>query len=94
MYAKRMITQQISEIIDAIHNYEISESFIFDISDKILPQIEKRKNQPMNVIYPVLFINTIHDSVHDNDIIRKFLTYVIPGSMLKRKMNYKCQKIS
>lgn len=40
MYAKGMTTKQISETIEDIYGFEASESFISDVTDKILPQIE------------------------------------------------------
>lgn len=35
-----MTTKQISETIEDIYGFETSESFISDVTDKILPQIE------------------------------------------------------
>ena len=40
MYAKGMTTRQISETIEDIYGFETSESFISDVTDKILPQID------------------------------------------------------
>ena len=40
MYAKGMTTRQISEQIEDIYRFEVSESFVSDVT-KILPQIEK-----------------------------------------------------
>ena len=37
MYAKGMTTRQISETIEDIYGFETSESFISDVTDKILP---------------------------------------------------------
>ena len=39
LYAKGMTTRQISETIEDIYGFETSESFISDVTDKILPQI-------------------------------------------------------
>lgn len=39
MYAKGMTTRQISETIEDIYGFETSESFISDVTDKILPQM-------------------------------------------------------
>ena len=39
MYAKGMTTRQISETIEDIYGFETSESFISDVTDKILLQI-------------------------------------------------------
>ena len=38
MYAKGMTTRQISETIEDIYGFETSESFISDVTDKILPR--------------------------------------------------------
>lgn len=40
MYAKGTTTRQISETLEDIYGFETSEGFIFDVTDKILPQIE------------------------------------------------------
>lgn len=62
MYAKGMTTRQISDIIEDIYGFEISESFISDVTDKLLPQIEDWQNCPLEAVYPVLYIDTIHNS--------------------------------
>ena len=40
MYAKGMTTRQISETIEDIYGFDVSEGFISDVTDKLLPQIE------------------------------------------------------
>lgn len=79
MYAKGMTTRQISETIEDIYGFETSESFISDVTDKILPQIEDWQNRPLNEVYPILYIDAIHYSVRDNGVIRKLAAYVILG---------------
>ena len=79
MYAKGMTTRQISETIEDIYGFEASESFIFDVTDKILPQIEDWQNRPLDEVYPILYIDAIHYSVRDNGVIRKLAAYVILG---------------
>lgn len=39
MYAKNMTTRQISETLEDIYGFEVSEGFISDVTDKIMPQI-------------------------------------------------------
>ena len=79
MYAKGMTTRQISETLEDIYGFEATESFISDVTDKILPQIEDWQKRPLSEIYPVLYIDAIHYSVRDNGIIRKLAAYVILG---------------
>ena len=79
MYAKGMTTRQISETIEDIYGFETSEGFIYDVTDKIMPQIEDWQNRPLDEIYPILYIDAIHYSVRDNGVIRKLAAYVILG---------------
>ena len=79
MYAKGMTTRQISDTIQDIYGFETSESFISDVTDKLLPQIEEWQNRPLDETYPILYIDAIHYSVRDNGVIRKLAAYVILG---------------
>ena len=85
MYAKGMTTRQISETLMDIYGFEASESFISDVTDKLLPQIEEWQNRPLDEIYPVLFIDASHYSVRDTGVIRKMAAYVILGITMEGK---------
>ena len=79
MYAKGMTTRQISETIEDIYGFEVSEGRVSDITDRLLPQIEEWQNRPLSDVYPVVFIDAIHFSVRDDGIIRKLAAYVVLG---------------
>lgn len=79
MYAKGLTTRQISDTLMDIYGFEVSEGFISDVTDKILPQIEEWQNRPLNSVYPIVFIDAIHYSVRDNGIICKMAAYVTLG---------------
>ena len=79
MYARGLTTRQISEQIEEIYGFECSESFISDVTDKVLQDIEDWQNRPLDEIYPILFIDAVHFSVRDDNIIRKLAAYVIMG---------------
>jgi transposase-like protein len=79
MYAKGMTTRQISEQIEEIYGFEVSEGFVSDVTDKLLPRIEEWQGRPLSAIYPIVFIDAIHFSVRDNGIIRKLASYTILG---------------
>ena len=85
MYAKGLTTRQISDTLVDIYGFEASESFISDVTDKIIPQIEEWQKRPLDSIYPVIFIDAIHYSVRDNGVIRKLAAYVMPGIRLEGK---------
>ena len=52
MYAKGMTTRQISEQIEDIYGFEVSEGLVSDITDKLLPKIEEWQQRPLFNIYP------------------------------------------
>ena len=79
MYAKGMTTRQISDTIEDIYGFDVSEGFISDVTDKILPKIEEWQNRPLDEVYPVIYIDAIHYSVRDNGVIVKKAAYVMLG---------------
>ena len=79
MYAKGMTTRQISDTLEEIYGFEVSEGFISDVTDKILPEIEEWQNRPLDEVYPIVYIDAIHYSVRDEGIIRKLAAYVMLG---------------
>lgn len=79
MYAKGMTTRQISETIEDIYGFEVSESMVSSITDKLLPQIEEWQNKPLSSVYPIVFIDAIHFSVREDGIVRKLAAYIVLG---------------
>lgn len=79
MYAKGLSTRQISEQVEDIYGFEISEGFVSDVTDKLLPQIEEWQHRPLDSVYPIVFIDAVHFSVRENNIIKKRAAYVILG---------------
>lgn len=57
MYAKGLTTRQISEQIEDIYGFEVSEGMVSDITDKLLPEIDAWKKRPLSSIYPIVFID-------------------------------------
>lgn len=79
MYAKGMTTRQISETIEDIYGFEVSEGMVSDITDKLLPKIEDWQNRPLSAVYPIVFIDAVHFSVREDGVIRKLAAYVVLG---------------
>lgn len=79
MYAKGMTTQQISETIEDIYGFEVSEGMVSNITDRLLPQIEEWQNRPLASLYLIVFIDAVHFSVSDEGVIKKLAAYVVLG---------------
>ncbi|MEL3900380.1 IS256 family transposase [Treponema phagedenis] len=85
MYARGLTTRQISEQIEEIYGFECSESFISDVTDKILQEIDDWQKRPLDEIYPIVVIDAVHFSVREDNRIRKLAAYVILGYSLAGK---------
>lgn len=79
MYARGLTTNQISEQIEDIYGFEVSQSFVSNVTNKILPDIMEWQNRPLSTLYPIVFIDAVHFSVRDDKIIRKLAAYVVLG---------------
>ena len=79
MYAKGLTTRQISDQIKEIYEFEVSEDMVSDITSKLLPEIEEWQQRPLSSIYPIIFIDAVHFSVRDNNVIKKLAAYIILG---------------
>ena len=83
MYAKGLSTRQISEHIEDIYGFEVSESFMSDVTDKLLPQIEEWQQRPLDEMYPIVLIDAVHYSVRTDGIVKKLAAYVALGVNLE-----------
>ena len=79
MYARGLTTRQISEQIEEIYGFECSESFISNITDKVIDKIQDWQNRPLDEVYPVIFIDATHFSVREDNRIKKIAAYVVLG---------------
>ena len=79
MYAKGLTTRQISEQIEDIYGFEVSEGFVSDVTDKILGEIDDWQKRPLDDVYPIVFVDAVHFSVRTDNVIRKLAAYVILG---------------
>lgn len=85
MYARGMSTRQISEQIEEIYGFDVSESFVSKVTDKILPEIQDWQNRILDSIYPIVFIDAVHFSVREEGIVKKMAAYVVLAITLEGK---------
>ena len=83
MYGKGMTTRDISSHIKGIYGFGISETMVSKITNKILPTIEEWQNRPLEKIYPMVFLDAIHNNVRENNIVVKKAVYIALGYNLE-----------
>lgn len=79
MYARGLSTRQISDQIEDIYGFDVSEGFVSKVTDKIMQDIDDWQKRPLDSIYPIIFIDAVHFSVREDNRIKKLAAYVILG---------------
>ena len=83
MYARGLTTRQISEQIEEIYGFECSEELhIRCHRQDPCRTLTDWQNRPLEEIYPIMFIDAVHFSVREDNIIKKLAAYVIFGITL------------
>lgn len=79
MYTSGLTTRQISSQIDEIYGFNVSESFVSNVTNKILSEITEWQNRPLDNVYPIVFIDAVHFSVRHEKVVKKLAAYVVLG---------------
>ena len=85
MYAKGMTTSDIEGHIRDIYGIEVSDTTVSRVTDKILPIAREWQQRPLEAIYAVVFLDTIHYHVRSEGQIVKKAVYIAIGIDLDGK---------
>ena len=85
MYARGLSTRQFSDQIEEIYGFECSESFISDVTDKVLQEITDWQTRPLDDVYPIVFMDAVHFSVREDNRVKKLAAYVILAITMEGK---------
>lgn len=79
MYAKGMTQNDISSHIQDMYGFEVSDSVVSRITDKILPIAKEWQTRPLEKIYAIVFMDAIHYNVRQDGRIIKKAVYIAIG---------------
>ncbi|MFT6106657.1 MAG: transposase-like protein [Rickettsiales bacterium] len=65
--------------MEEIYGIEISKSNMTDITDKILPKIKEWQNRPLEDIYPIIFLDTMHFKCSEEGKVFSKAFYTVLG---------------
>jgi transposase-like protein len=52
---------------------------VSEITNKLLPKIEDWQGRQLSTVYPIVFIDAVHFSLRENNIVKKLAAYIILG---------------
>jgi len=79
LYACGMTTRDIAEQVKLLYDVEISNEFVSNVTNRILPVVSDWQNRPLEQVYSFVFMDAIHYKVHDDKRVIKKAAYVVLG---------------
>ena len=83
LYARGMTTRDIHDQIKDLYGVEISAELVSKITDKIIPHIKEWQSNPLDDVYPFVFMDAIHFKVRTDGKIVNKAAYVVVGVNLE-----------
>ena len=83
MYSKGMSTRDISSHLKSIYGIDVSHSLVSKITDRVLPLAHEWQNRPLDMIYPIVFMDAIHYKVRSEGRIVNKAAYIAIGINLE-----------
>jgi transposase-like protein len=66
--AKGLTTGEIAAHLAEVYGAEVSRQTISAITDKVIEGMAEWQNRPLDVVYPVIFIDAIHVKIRDGQV--------------------------
>lgn len=79
LYAIGTSTRDISEHIEKMYGVKYSASFISDITNRIVDEVEEWKSRPLEDLYAIVYLDAIHFKVRENRKVVTKAVYTVFG---------------
>ena len=79
LYAIGTSTRDISEHIEQMYGVKYSASFISDITNRIVDEVEAWKARPLEDLYAIIYLDAIHFKVRENRKVVNKAVYTVFG---------------
>lgn len=79
LFAQGMSYSDISSHLKELYGIETSAALISKVTDKLLPTIEEWQNQPLESVYPIVFLDAMHFKVREEGRVVPKALYTLLG---------------
>ena len=69
--AKGLTTGEIAAHLGEVYGAQVSRQTISTITDKVIESMTEWQNRPLDVVYPVIFIDAIHVKIRDGQVANR-----------------------
>ena len=79
LYGRGLSTREINDQIQDLYGIEVSATMVSNITDQIIPRIKEWQDRILESIYPIVFIDAVHFSVRQDNVVVKKAAYIVLG---------------
>jgi putative transposase len=85
MYAGGMTYEEIRDHLGELYGVEVSKDFISRVTDKVLEDVRAWQSRPLDVMYPVVWIDALVIKLRVDGFVRNRPAYLVLGLNLEGK---------
>jgi transposase-like protein len=79
LYGLGMSLRDISDHIKEMYDTNISHTVLSQITDKVLPEVKTWQNRPLDLVYPIVWLDAMHYKVRNGGSVKHRAVYNIIG---------------
>jgi transposase-like protein len=79
LYALGTSTRDIAEYIEEEYGFNVSESFVSDVTDRVLNLAKQWQTRALQNVYTICYLDAIHISCRENNKVIKKAVYIVLG---------------
>lgn len=79
LYAKGLSTRDIQDHLERLYGIEVSPTFISNVTDQVLAQIQEWQSRPLAAVYSLVFLDAVHFKVRQEGRIVSKAAHIMIG---------------
>jgi putative transposase len=79
LYARGLTVREIQQHLQEMYGAEVSPSLISSVTDAVMDEVKAWQSQPLDAIYPIVYMDCIHVKVRDSGAVRVKALYLAIG---------------
>lgn len=79
LYARGMPVREIQAHLEEMYGVEVSPTLISTVTDAVIDEVKTWQSRPLEVLYPIVYMDCIHAKVRDTGAVRAKAVYLALG---------------
>jgi putative transposase len=79
LYARGMTVREIQSHLTEMYGTEVSPTLISTVTDAVIDEVKTWQSRPLDVLYPIVYMDCIHVKVRDAGTVRAKAVYLALG---------------